>query len=96
MNMTRERIKAALERCTPHRRRLIEKRAADTPKAVRTAYLRAALGLSPARARVKAHCLECVGWVRADVTACTSLACALYQLRPYQKATTARMLQKGT
>jgi hypothetical protein len=38
---------------------------------------------SPRRA-IKAKCLECVGFVRKDITHCTSLQCPLYAYRPYQ------------
>jgi hypothetical protein len=33
---------------------------------------------------VKLFCLECVGYVRADVTTCTAQHCPLYLWRPYQ------------
>lgn len=35
-------------------------------------------------AAVKLFCLECVGYVRKDVTACTASACPLFRWRPYQ------------
>lgn len=35
-------------------------------------------------AAVKFHCLECVGFVRAEVTLCSSPGCALYNHRPYR------------
>jgi hypothetical protein len=38
---------------------------------------------SPRRA-IKAKCLECVGFVRKDITHCTSLQCPLHAYRPYQ------------
>jgi hypothetical protein len=37
-------------------------------------------------AAVKLFCLECVGYVRPDVTNCTATRCPLYQHRPYQVA----------
>lgn len=43
----------------------------------------AAAGKSRANA-VKLFCLECVGYVRADVTNCTAQRCPLYRWRPYQ------------
>jgi hypothetical protein len=33
---------------------------------------------------VKLFCLECVGYVRKDVTDCTATKCPLYRWRPYQ------------
>jgi len=35
-------------------------------------------------AAVKLFCLECVGYVRRDVTNCTAPLCPLYRWRPYQ------------
>ena len=37
-------------------------------------------------AAVKLFCLECVGFVRADVTTCTATRCPLFAWRPYQSA----------
>jgi len=37
-------------------------------------------------AAVKLFCLECVGYVRTDVTGCTATRCPLYPHRPYQVA----------
>lgn len=33
---------------------------------------------------IKAMCLECVGFVRKDVTDCTCESCPLWTWRPYQ------------
>src|SRR5438046_8727594 len=35
-------------------------------------------------AAVKLFCLECVGYVRKDVTECTACQCPLFRHRPYQ------------
>ena len=61
----------------------IDRRLAQTPERVRRTYLRAVGGRSLA-AGVKAFCLECVGWKRVEVTACTALACPLWPYRPFQ------------
>ena len=74
----------ALSAIEPPRRTLIEERALQIPKAYQTGYLRAAAGRGPIRAAVKAHCLECMSWVRAEVTRCPSLACPLWSYRPYR------------
>jgi len=34
---------------------------------------------------LKAMCLECVGFEIAAITQCTSYACPLFKVRPYQK-----------
>lgn len=38
-------------------------------------------------ASLKLFCLECVGYVRADVTNCTARQCPLHPWRPYQAKT---------
>ena len=35
-------------------------------------------------AGIKAFCLDCVGFVRRDITDCTAKACPRYPYRPYQ------------
>lgn len=67
----------------PARRPAVEKRLAAMPAIYRAGYLKALAGRSP-KAAIKAHCLECVGWQRAEVTRCSSLACPLYGYRPFQ------------
>jgi hypothetical protein len=45
----------------------------------------AADALRSRAAAVKLFCLECVGYVRKDVTHCTAPKCPLYRWRPYQR-----------
>ncbi len=61
----------------------IEAQLLEMPRSYRYEYLRAMLGKSP-MAAIHTHCRECVGWVRDEVTRCTSPACPLYPYRPYQ------------
>jgi len=61
----------------------IEKRRADMPKAYRANYDKAVSGAS-LRAAINAQCIECVCWQREEVRLCTSLACPLWAVRPYQ------------
>ena len=35
-------------------------------------------------AAIKAFCLQCVGYVRKDVTCCAAQGCPLWLYRPYQ------------
>ena len=35
------------------------------------------------RAALNSFCLECVGYQRAEITACTDKACPLWAYRPY-------------
>lgn len=44
----------------------------------------AAAAVRSRAAAVKLFCLECVGYLREDVRACTAHACALWRWRPYQ------------
>ncbi len=41
-------------------------------------------GKASPRGAIKAMCLHCVGYQRADITACTGFSCPLWQYRPYQ------------
>jgi len=59
-------------------------RLAEVPATMKRAYLRAVGGKSRPNA-IRAFCAECVGWERAEVRACTALACPLYAYRPFQK-----------
>jgi hypothetical protein len=61
----------------------IERRAKVIPNIYRGGYRRAAAGTCSPRAAIKAHCLECVGWVRREIELCTSLACPLWAFRPF-------------
>lgn len=45
---------------------------------------RAYEGKASPRSAIKAFCLQCVGYIRKDVTNCTAEACPLYAYRPYQ------------
>lgn len=42
-------------------------------------------GTASPRSAIKAMCLQCVGYVRRDVTECSAEACPLWGYRPYQK-----------
>ncbi len=63
----------------------IARRRADMPQAYRRTYDRALSGKS-LRAAVKASCLECMGWQREDVRACTAYPCPLWPYRDYQES----------
>ena len=55
----------------------------SVPLAYRSVFSRAAEGKSRA-AGVKAFCLACVGFLKADVKNCSAKACPLHPYRPYQ------------
>ena len=61
-----------------------QQKLAQIPKAYRANYKKAIHGKS-LRACVNAQCLECVCWQIKEIRLCTSLACPLYAVRPYQK-----------
>jgi len=54
--------------------------------AYRAGYSRAADGSASPRAAIKSFCLECVCYIRKEITACTAVACPLWLYRPYQDA----------
>lgn len=74
------------------RQEQIADRLANIPESNRKTYQKAVGGRNRAAA-VKAFCQECVGYERAEITACTDLGCSLYPYRPYR---TARMPQNVT
>lgn len=53
----------------------------EAPSSARGILLRAFEGKSRTAA-IKAFCLTCVGFKRADVTSCSSLGCPLHPYRP--------------
>ena len=72
-----------LSKLDPTRRAFVEERLSQMPPTCRNNYLKAVSGKSPA-AGIKAFCMECVGWDRGEVAACTALACPLYAYRPFK------------
>lgn len=76
-----------VSRLDPARRPFVERRLSQMPNHCRNTYLRAIGGRSP-RAAIKAFCLECVGWQRAEVVRCTAPACPLWSYRPFRKELT--------
>ena len=73
-----------LSRLDPARRAAVEDRLSQMPKLYRGAYLRAMGGRSR-RSAIRAFCLECTGWQRAEVARCMALACPLFSYRPFQE-----------
>lgn len=59
------------------------KEVANAPTSCRGILERAYTGNSRTTA-IKAMCLRCVGYVRADVRGCTALGCPLWGFRPFQ------------
>ena len=67
------------------RREAVANRAMQAPPKDRPGYLLAAAGRASPRAAIKAFCLECVGWQRAEVSRCTAPTCLLWLYRPFRK-----------
>ena len=67
-----------------HRNAVVARRQQLVPRKHRKLYLKVMNGQASPRQCIKVHCLECVGWQRNDVAHCTSLACPLYQHRPFK------------
>jgi hypothetical protein len=57
----------------------------EVPGMYQVHYAKAYAGTSR-KASITAFCLHCVGNSRADITNCTSWACPLHPVRPYQRA----------
>lgn len=70
---------------TPYRQEAIAKRREEMP-AIHQANYDKAVQRRSMKAAIKAHCLECVGWMKEEVKLCTSLACPLYAYRQYKQA----------
>ena len=69
----------------------LPKRSMDLVDGVPTLYqgrlMKALLGELSAKAAIRAHCEQCVGWedTKPRVGGCTTYACALHAYRPYQE-----------
>ena len=62
----------------------VRKRIESMPKSCRGNYIKAVNGTASHRQAIKALCMECVCWDRAEVAACTAPACPLYKYRPFK------------
>lgn len=66
------------------RAKAINERRVLMPSSCRRLYDKATSGKS-LRASIDSHCLECMGYSRSGIRSCTSYACSLYAVRPYQR-----------
>ncbi|KKL82124.1 hypothetical protein LCGC14_1987830 [marine sediment metagenome] len=64
----------------------ITSKADDMPGIYRKNYLAAVSGKATPRNAIKAFCIECMGYVRSEVTNCDTIDCPLNLYRPYRKA----------
>lgn len=63
--------------------RIAEHRA-QVPVLYRLLYGRCMAGKASPRDAIKMQCLECMGYVRAEVENCDTCTCPLYRYRPYR------------
>ena len=62
--------------------RQVERALSTVPRSFRKSYLMAMGGKSRKKA-VQIYCLQCAGWKRKQVSACSNLSCPLYPYRPF-------------
>ena len=77
-------IKELLQGLTPSIRAKATERLEQMPIPDRLGHLRCITGKASPRQAIRAQCLECVGWVRDEVSRCSSPLCSLYPYRPFQ------------
>ena len=64
----------------------ITDKADKMPRIYRNCYLSTVSGKATPRNAIKAFCIECMGYVRSEVTNCDTIDCPLNLYRPYRKA----------
>lgn len=64
---------------TPQQKAVLE----ECPSAYRPTMKRAFSGSSKTAA-IKAMCLTCTGWLRAEIRNCSAQGCPIHPYRPYQ------------
>lgn len=62
----------------------VERLIANAPTLYRGLLQRVCAGKASKRDAIRAKCLVCSGWVRAEVKDCLTLACPLWLMRPYR------------
>ncbi len=68
------------------RKMSITSKAKDMPEIYKKNYLASVSGKASPRNAIKAFCIECMGYVRGEVTDCDTIDCPLNLYRPYRKA----------
>ena len=64
----------------------ITTKAKEMPESYKKNYLATVSGKASPRNAIKAFCIECMGYVRGEVTNCDTIDCPLNLYRPYRKA----------
>ncbi len=60
-------------------------KAKDMPEIYKKNYLATVAGTASPRNAIKAFCIECMCYVRSEVTKCSTIECPLNLFRPYRK-----------
>ncbi|KKL15481.1 hypothetical protein LCGC14_2505180 [marine sediment metagenome] len=63
----------------------ITDKADKMPRIYKNCYIAAVSGKATPRNAIKAFCVECMNYVRSEVTDCDTIECPLNLYRPYQK-----------
>ena len=64
----------------------ITDKADKMPRIYKNCYIAAVSGKATPRNAIKAFCIECMNYVRSEVTNCGTIDCPLNLYRPYRKA----------
>jgi len=67
------------------RSEVVELRLKEAPISCQNTLRRAFSGVSSPRSAIKAMCLACTGYERAEIASCTGFSCPLWMYRPFQK-----------
>lgn len=78
----KESVGSMIGRVPRSQREAVSRRVAECPERMRRGYMRSVLGEAGPRMAIRAFCLECCGWSRDEVRACSGLACPLWHYRP--------------
>lgn len=65
--------------------KMLDRKLEHCPRRYQAMLVASVVGELSPRQAIKVACLECVCWQKTLVRTCTSLACPLYPLRPYQE-----------
>ena len=64
---------------------VVKMRVSEAPTSCQNTLTRAFSGAASPRTAIKAMCLACTGYERAEITFCTGYSCPLWMYRPFQK-----------
>jgi len=62
----------------------VRRRLAQIPSLYKKQYKRVIQAKTSPHEAIQVFCIECVGYIRREVTLCTDTGCPLFPFRPYQ------------